>query len=76
MSVIIIIIPRAPASFETNYIKTNLDILLNESTVQVNFKISTSLLGNFMLAESHWGLYSQAPKGVHFLFSTIWNTFH
>lgn len=33
-----IIIPRAPTSFEL-YIKTNVDILLNEPKVQVNYKI-------------------------------------
>lgn len=69
----VIIISRAPASFEL-YIKTNLYILLNEFKVQVNYKIS--LLGNFILAESHWDLHSQVPKDVHLLFTPIWNTFH
>lgn len=37
--VVVVVSPRTPISFKTNYIKTNLGMLLNDSKVQVNCRI-------------------------------------
>lgn len=73
---IVVISPGAPISFKINYIKINLDMLLNKSKVQVNIKIKQVFLEILYLLRANVVYTPWPPKRVQLLLTTIWMLFN